>query len=57
MLVSHIFFGLGFDKVAELLVERGADINIQGQGGHTALNWAAYGGNMKSFTSLIHLHV
>lgn len=43
--IVYIFFGLGFDKVAELLIEKGADVNVVGQGGHTALNWAAYGGN------------
>lgn len=33
-----------FGKAAELLIEKGADVNIVGQGENTALMWAAYKG-------------
>lgn len=32
-----IFIFLGFDKIAELLIENGADVNNVGGGGKTAL--------------------
>lgn len=39
----HILF-LGFDKIAELLIQSGADVHIVGQNGNTALIWAIYKG-------------
>lgn len=42
------FFSLGYDKVAELLIQNGADVNIVGQHGSTALTWAAIKGNIIS---------
>lgn len=32
---------LGFDEIAELLIEKGADTNVVGNSGSTALTWAA----------------
>lgn len=31
----------GFDKVAKLLVQKGADVNIVGDYGRTAIHWAS----------------
>lgn len=49
MLCERIFnkkfsFCLGFDKVAELLIGKGADVNIVANNGDTALINAAYKG-------------
>lgn len=43
------FFGEGFDKAAELLIEKGADVNIVGKNKQTALTWAAYSGKFLLF--------
>lgn len=32
---------LGFDKIAELLIQRGALVNVEGHNQMTALMWAA----------------
>lgn len=41
------FSSLGYDKIAELLIEKGADIDIVGNGGLTALSVAAGRGKLK----------
>lgn len=46
---NTIFFGEGFDKAAELLIEKGADVNIVGKNKQTALTWAAYSGKFLLF--------
>lgn len=47
-LKRSIFICLGFEKAAEFLIRKGPDVNIVGQGGNTALTWAAFKG--ESFT-------
>lgn len=37
-------FFLGFDKIAEYLIQNGADVNAIGQDGNSVLIWAAYNG-------------
>lgn len=44
---------LGHDKVAELLIEKGADINVVVQDGMTVLHWAADKGFEKLVAMLI----
>lgn len=39
---AHPF--LGFDQIAELLIQKGANINVVGSEGNTALIWAAKNG-------------
>lgn len=41
-------FYVGFKEIAELLIRKGADINVVGQDGFTALTLAAFRGNFKS---------
>lgn len=47
---------LGYDKVAELLIQKGADVNIVGDYGSTALIWAAENGKLVKllFQKLLH---
>lgn len=41
-----ILFSIGFDKVAELLIQKGANFDIVGEYGYTALIWAAQNGEI-----------
>lgn len=42
------FLALDFDKVAELLIQKGAVVNFAGQGGDTPFTWAALKGKTKT---------
>lgn len=44
---------LGFDKIAELLIQKGADVNVLGQFGRTALSWAATKGKIWIFMEIL----
>lgn len=41
----YVFF-LGFNKTAELLIQNGANVNFVGSNGDTALNHAAFNGEI-----------
>lgn len=42
-------FRLGFDKIAEYLIKKEADVNAVGQDGNTPLIWSVYNGKKKFF--------
>lgn len=46
---NRLFIPLGFDRVADLLIRNGADGNVVGQFGKTALIWAAQKGEQFIF--------
>lgn len=48
---------LGFDKVAELLIQNGADVSIVGQDGTTALTLASRKGKTHTSTLLLTLNM
>lgn len=43
-LIQTEFFRIGFDKIAEYLIQNGADVNTVGQDGNSILIWAVYNG-------------
>lgn len=43
--MNIMFSGLGFDKVAELLIRKGANVNVAGSDNDTALIWCVSKGN------------
>lgn len=45
---EKIVIFLGFDKIAENLIDRGALVNVEGQNGMTPLMWAAKKGGILS---------
>lgn len=46
---------VGHKDVVELLIARGADVNIRDRGGRTALRWAKHGRN-KEIVELLQKH-
>lgn len=40
---------LGFDKIAEFLIEKGANVDAVGQDGNTPLIWSVYNGKQNPF--------
>lgn len=46
------FLPLGYDRIAELLIENGADVNIVGKNTNTTLAWAAKLGKKLIFIHL-----
>lgn len=44
--LNLILFDEGYDKVADVLILSGADLNAVDEDGFTALYWAAVGGNL-----------
>lgn len=42
-----------FDNVAEFLIQKGADVNVVGENGYTALMWAAQKGEEIFHTKLL----
>jgi ankyrin repeat protein len=54
--ISHAFYGAcrnGCTEVAELLLERGADVNAKGILGGTGLHWAAINGHKETVAFLL----
>lgn len=54
--ISHAFYGAcrnGHTQVAELLLDRGADVNAKGILGGTGLHWAAINGHKKTVAFLL----
>ena len=54
--ISHAFYGAcrnGHTNVAELLLERGADVNAKGILGGTGLHWAAINGHKETVAFLL----
>lgn len=46
------FIRLGFNRAAEFLIQKGANVNVIGQDNQTALTWAAFKGS-KSLVELL----
>ena len=54
--ISHAFYGAcrnGYTAVANLLIERGADVNAKGILGGTGLHWAAINGHKDTVSFLL----
>ena len=43
----HEAVGSGYTNITQLLLDKGADVNIKDEGGATPLHWAAQNGNTK----------
>lgn len=41
---------IGFDKITEMLIKNGSDVNITDEKGWSALHWAAIRGNSMNRT-------
>lgn len=55
-IIRFVVSFLGFDKVAELLIEKGADVHIVGQDGTTALTVASNKGKKHKKNSFKKVH-